>query len=90
MEEIRLEHMILEIMCTDLCKQSLASPPGLMVQEISCARTNRRTTYTHAEFWKPVLANHDGIWEMGQFRVDHMTMERVYMKLCDSCINRVQ
>ena len=46
--------------------------------------------YTRAKLWKPVLANHDGIWEMVQFCVDHLTMERVYIELCDLCINRVR
>ena len=67
--------------------QSLASP-GLAVRLAVHEQTEG--PQTHTKLWKSVLANQDRICEMVQFRVDHMTMERVYIKLRDLCINRVR
>ena len=35
------------------------------------------------KLWKPILANQDGIWKIGQIHVDHMTVEILSTDLRD-------
>ena len=39
------------------------------------------------KLWKPILANQDEIWNIGQIRLDHMTIEILCTDLRDFWIN---